>query len=175
MKVFFFNQINFPLPIPLFNLLFTGDSRLHRFMKFKVNQCMNLILLGETGCLVTFVLPDSLNKVTGYSDIESAIFLACQYVNTRLFRHCWRVLFLFDNWLKSQLNSYQTWGETKVVPSDLYFGSKILFPKELRLLLISTSYLSWYSKAPTTSFPRRRESMVNDEHLNLHVSHLWVG
>ena len=48
MKVFFFNQINFSLPIPLFNLLFTGDSTLRVFVALLFQGLLTASKVGAT-------------------------------------------------------------------------------------------------------------------------------
>jgi hypothetical protein len=53
-------------------------------MKFKVNEQMNLMHFAESIDHIVSMLPDSLYEIAGYADIQSAVALACENIDSGL-------------------------------------------------------------------------------------------
>ena len=83
-RITFLNQTHFPLPLPFLDLLFALNRRLHRYMGFKIDEVKNLVTSGES-LFVVFVLPDALDQVARYPDVERAVVPACHDVDERVF------------------------------------------------------------------------------------------
>ncbi len=54
-------------------------------MLLKIDQFIHAVFFGETFYRVIFMLPHATEQIGGHACIESAVALACQYIDRRLF------------------------------------------------------------------------------------------
>ncbi len=73
MRIALFNQIDFPLAAPVFQLLLAGNGLFHRFKGFVVNKSMDFVARGESGKSAVSVLPEPTNKMGRYANIERSV------------------------------------------------------------------------------------------------------
>ena len=63
------DQVDFPVAVPFFDLLFPKDCRFDCVVKFEPNQMRNVMLTSETGNEMLFVLPRSSDEVVRHTDV----------------------------------------------------------------------------------------------------------
>jgi hypothetical protein len=78
------DQIDFPLPMPALELLFAGNGRVHVLKKFKANEMMDRILLGEAVNRVGAMLVEARDQIGRDSDVEGAVVTAGEDVDAGL-------------------------------------------------------------------------------------------
>ena len=81
----FVDQIDFPGPMPVFQLLFAPDRWLHFAKQFKVNKAVNRIFRAVAGRRAVAMLPHAPDKVRRHANVERAVKLARKDVDARLF------------------------------------------------------------------------------------------
>ena len=64
-----FDYPDFPGPIPFFDLFFTSNCGLNRFMLFKPDQPVDIVLFGKSIDKFILVLPYALDQITRYTYI----------------------------------------------------------------------------------------------------------
>ena len=69
LRVIFFDQFQLPGPLPLFDLLLSGNGTFSSVMLLKIDQLFDIVFFTKTIKLIVFVLPNPLRQVRGYSDI----------------------------------------------------------------------------------------------------------
>jgi len=79
-RIFGINQIDFPRPMPIFQLLLARNRGLHRAKNLKMHQPVNRIFGGMPGCHTAPMLRKPLEQVRRYADIKRTIMLACKYI-----------------------------------------------------------------------------------------------
>jgi hypothetical protein len=79
-RIFFFNQLNFPVAFPFLDLFLARDGGVHIFVNFKPHQRFNTILFCESVSLVVLVLPNAADQIARYTDVERAIACAGQKI-----------------------------------------------------------------------------------------------
>ena len=84
-RVFGINQIDFPRPMPIFQLLLARNRGLHRAKNLKMHQSVNRIFGSMSRRHTAPMLRKPLEQVRRYADIKRTIMLACKYVYARSF------------------------------------------------------------------------------------------
>ena len=79
-RIFGINQIDFPCPMPILQLLLARNRGLHRAKNLKMHQSVNRIFGGMPGCQTAPMLRKPLEQVRRYADIKRTIMLACKYI-----------------------------------------------------------------------------------------------
>lgn len=75
------DEIDLPLPMPVLELLFTGDGALHVTKTLEVDEALNLVTAGEAGGLAVSMLPQARNQVRCDANIKCAVKPAGQNVD----------------------------------------------------------------------------------------------
>ena len=93
LRIFRFNQVDFPTAMPVFQLFLSGDRAGHVIEHFKADNTIYRILRGISGTQVVAMLVKALDQVRGYADVERTVELAGEYVDARLlgFTHGLRI------------------------------------------------------------------------------------
>jgi hypothetical protein len=84
-RIFGINQINFPRPMPILQLLLTRNRRLHRAKNLKMHQPVNRIFGSMSRRHTAAMLRKPLEQVGRYADVQRPIMLACKYIYARGF------------------------------------------------------------------------------------------
>jgi hypothetical protein len=84
-RIFGINQINFPRPMPILQLLLTRNRRLHRAKNLKMHQPVNRIFGSMSRRHTAAMLRKPLEQVRRYADVQRPIMLACKYIYARGF------------------------------------------------------------------------------------------
>ena len=87
MWIFLFDQLHFACSIPLLDLFLSRDRASYVFMKFIIDQELEVVLFGKALDLALLVLPHSAHEVIRNADIECSVAPACEDVNRWLFFH----------------------------------------------------------------------------------------
>ena len=87
MRVIAFNQINFPLSMPVFQLFLAQNSPLNISKQFKANQIVYRIFFSKAIRYFAAMLVHTAHQIRRHSDINRAVMTACQYIDARLFFH----------------------------------------------------------------------------------------
>ena len=74
------NQIDFPSPMPILQLLLARNRGLHRAKNLKMHQPVNRIFGSVSGCHTAPMLRKPLEQVRRDTDIKRTIMLACKYI-----------------------------------------------------------------------------------------------
>ena len=74
--VLVFDDPDFPCAVPFLQGPFPVDGALQALVEFVPDEGMDVVLLGEAVHLAGAVLPDPLDGVGGYADVEGAVGLA---------------------------------------------------------------------------------------------------
>ena len=82
--VFAFNQIDLPLPVPVFEPLFAGDGGFHIAEKLISDEAVGFVSAGKAGNAAFAVLPQALDKVGGDTDIDGPVWLAGEDIDAGL-------------------------------------------------------------------------------------------
>ena len=85
LRVFRFNQINFPLAIPVLQLLLSRDRAVHVVEHLKSDKAIHRIFRGISGRQLVAVLVKALDQVRRYADVQRTVGLAGEYVDAGLF------------------------------------------------------------------------------------------
>ncbi len=72
-RVSSFDQIDLPLPVPAFELLFASDGVGHIAEHFKADKTVDTVSTGETFDRAIPVLPQARDEVAGHADIEGSV------------------------------------------------------------------------------------------------------
>jgi hypothetical protein len=101
LRVFRFNQIDLPLAVPVFQLLFARDRGHHIVKHFKSDEPIHSIFGCIAGGKIAAMLVKAIEQARRYADIQRTIRLVGQYIDARLFgfRHC---LFIESRWTLKQ-------------------------------------------------------------------------
>ncbi len=76
-----FDKIEFPFPVPFFQLFFTPDSCLDIGIQLIIYEIVNIILGRESRDQVVFMLVYTPYEIRCDSDVQSSISFTGQYVN----------------------------------------------------------------------------------------------
>jgi len=79
-RIFGINQIDFPRPMPIFQLLLARNRGLHRAKNLKMHQPVNRIFGSMSGCHTAPMLRKPLEQVRRDTDIKRTIMLACKCI-----------------------------------------------------------------------------------------------
>src|SRR5215467_252840 len=80
-QVVFFNELNFPIPIPFLQLLFPADGVLGPFICLHVYQPVDAVFADECRAETEPVPLESGPQIIGDSDVQGPISTACKYVH----------------------------------------------------------------------------------------------
>ena len=84
MRIFGINQVDFPLTMPVLQLLFARNGSLHRAEQFKVDQPVNRIFGSMPRRKPAPMLRQSFQQVRSHADVERAVKLARKNIYARL-------------------------------------------------------------------------------------------
>ena len=87
MRVFLFNQADFPCPFPFLDLFLPRDGCLRAFMNLVVNQGLHSVFACKAFDNFLLVFPRALHEVGGHPDVQCSMSLARKYVNVELLFH----------------------------------------------------------------------------------------
>jgi hypothetical protein len=79
------NEVDFPSPMPIFQLLFARNRTLHVAKHFKMDQAMYRIFGRMSGHHGAAMLIKTIEQVRGYADIKRTVRLARQNVHAGVF------------------------------------------------------------------------------------------
>jgi hypothetical protein len=79
-----FNQVDLPLPVPVFQLLLSCDSVSHPVKRFGVNKADRTIISRKARRRTRPMLVQPRGEVGRYADVQGAALLAGENINTRL-------------------------------------------------------------------------------------------
>ena len=79
------NEIDFPRPVPVLQLLLARNRTLHFAKHFKMHKSIDRIFRGMSGHRSVAMLVKSLKQIRSHADVKRAVRLACQNVNARVF------------------------------------------------------------------------------------------
>ena len=85
MRVMLVDQVDFPRPVPVLQLLFALDRAFHVAKQFKVNETVDRIFRRMSGHRAIAMLPHAANKVRCHADIQRTVKLASKDVDAGLF------------------------------------------------------------------------------------------
>jgi hypothetical protein len=80
-RVVAFEQIDFPVALPLFDLLLAAERGSRRLVNLKPNESIDLVALGEAGNEFILVLPNSPPEVGCRAEVEGSIRFAGEQVD----------------------------------------------------------------------------------------------
>ena len=83
MRVFAFNQIDFPVALPLLDLSFPDQRCLKAFMGFEPHEPVNPVFRGKAGDSSCLVLPNAAREFEGRTDVKSAMRLSGEKIDER--------------------------------------------------------------------------------------------
>ena len=81
------NQIDFPLPMPILQLLLALDRRRHVFEKLEADEAINGISRRKPPAFHLPMLNHPRQQVRRNADIQRPVMLACKDINAGLFAH----------------------------------------------------------------------------------------
>jgi hypothetical protein len=81
------DQIDFPIPVPVFELLFASDCVCHVIKHFISDEAENAVSRRKTFCGLGPVLMHSAQQIGRHANIERPSILTCEDVNTGTFSH----------------------------------------------------------------------------------------
>ncbi len=92
-RVTLVDQIDFPGPVPVFQLLFARNRALHVAKHFKMDKPVDRIFRRMPGRCAIAMLPNAREKVRGHANVERAVKLASKNIDARvfLFSHRWSI------------------------------------------------------------------------------------
>ena len=85
MRVFGVDKVDLLRAVPVFQLLFTRNSSLHRAESFKMHKAINRIFGGMSRHQTTPVLRQALQQIGGNTDVKRAVEPARKDIDARLF------------------------------------------------------------------------------------------
>ena len=118
------NQIDFPRPMPIFQLLLARNRGLHRAKNLKMHQSVNRIFGSMPGCHTAPMLRKPLEQVRRDTDIKRTIMLACKYIYARSF------------FVSHTLDSAAKW-TLKQVQGDVNFGKMFRMNSNLHAVTLN--------------------------------------
>src|ERR1700751_5117921 len=83
MRVFAFNQIDFPVTVPLLDLPFPEERCLKAFMGFEPHETVHAVFGGKAGDGACFVLVNAARKFEGRPDVESPMGFSGEEIDER--------------------------------------------------------------------------------------------
>lgn len=83
-RVFAFDQIDFPLPVPAFELFLSRDGCGHVAENFITDEAVDGIAAGKSVDCAIPVLPQPRNQIAGDADIERPVRLAGKDIDARV-------------------------------------------------------------------------------------------
>ena len=83
MRVFAFDQIDFPVALPLLDLPFPDERCLKAFMAFEPHETVHAVFGGKAGDGACFVLPNAAREFEARTDVQRAVGLAGEEINKR--------------------------------------------------------------------------------------------
>ena len=87
MRIIAFNQINFPLPMPIFQLFLAQNGLFHSVKNLKPNKAMHRIFFGKAVRYFATMLMQTAHQIRRHSNINRAVMTAGQYIYAGLFFH----------------------------------------------------------------------------------------
>ena len=84
MRVVFVDEVDLPLPMPAFELLFAQDCRVHVTEPFEMNEGVNTVLRSKSGNRIAAMLPDARDKIGSNPDVNRAVGLTGKDVDAGL-------------------------------------------------------------------------------------------
>jgi hypothetical protein len=85
--ILFFDEANLPVAFPAFQACLALYSLANVFVDLKVDQRMDMVLLGEAFHYIAFVLIDALDEIGRHTNIQCAVLLAREDINVGLLAH----------------------------------------------------------------------------------------
>ena len=85
LRVFGANKVNFPRPMPVFQLLFARNRALHVAKHLKMHQAIDRIFGSMSGHHIITMLVKPLKQIRGHTDVKRTMRLARKNVNARVF------------------------------------------------------------------------------------------
>ena len=87
-----FDQLQFPFALPLFDGSFTCNRCYHALMRFEPYKRVDAVALGKAFDECMFVLPDALNQIGRYTDVNRSLSTTRQNIYAWLLVHWLNVL-----------------------------------------------------------------------------------
>jgi len=87
LRVFAFDQVDLPLPVPALELLFPEDSALHVAEHLEAHEAMDTVSAGKAGDAARPMLMQARDQVRRDADVERPVGLAGQNIDARLAIH----------------------------------------------------------------------------------------
>lgn len=112
MRIVRVDQVDLPLPMPAFELLFAQDSALHVAKQLEMDEHVNPVVRREPRQGVAAVLGEAKRQVGGHADVQRSIRPACKDVDARLPF----VMHAFDfaeQWVLKQVQDDGIWGHAQ--------------------------------------------------------------
>src|SRR5215208_761263 len=81
LRIFFFDQRNFPFALPVLDLLFLADRGFYGGGGLEPDKMMHTITVGEAVDFAAPMFENAANQVIGHANIERSIFAAGHQVN----------------------------------------------------------------------------------------------
>jgi hypothetical protein len=70
------NQVYFPIPLPLLDLLLSADRRFGGGVSLESHKLIDAVARRESRYSFAFVLPNALHEIGGHTDVKSAVRLS---------------------------------------------------------------------------------------------------
>jgi hypothetical protein len=86
-RVVGFNQVDLPVAVPVFQLLFARDGRRHVSEEFVTDKPINGVARRETFDRASAMLVEARDQVGRHADVERTVMLAGEDVDAGLFGH----------------------------------------------------------------------------------------
>jgi len=78
------DEVDLPVAVPAFQLLFTRNGAFHVTEHFEVNEAIDIVARGEAGRATIAVLADPLHQVRRNTNVEGAVVPAGEDVDARV-------------------------------------------------------------------------------------------
>ena len=138
MRIFGINQINFPRPMPILQLLLARNRGPHRAENLKMHQPVNCIFGGMSRRHTAAMLRNPFEQVRRYADVQRPIMLACKYIYARGFLVS-HALDSAAKWTLKQVqgdvNGYQ--GDVNCYQSGVNFGKMFRMNSKLHTVTLN--------------------------------------
>jgi hypothetical protein len=95
-------QVDFPRPMPVFQLLLASDRVIHRRKHLKMHKAIDCIFGRMPRYRAVTMLVKAFDQIRGQTNVKRAVRLACKNVNARLF-FCLHQLGLAARWTLKQV------------------------------------------------------------------------
>lgn len=83
MRIFAFNQIDFPVALPLLDLPFPDQCCLKALMGFEPHETVHAVFGGKAGDDACFVLPNATHEFEARTDVERPIRFSGEEIDER--------------------------------------------------------------------------------------------